>query len=391
MALRDSPFGELKVPLALTAAVALLVAVVVAVALLLSDRRETFQTEAYGVTRQVGDAVAVPVSGAIAAPGRWGGVGLENLRGYFFAVSENRRLKADLKEARQWRDVAIALRDTNERYKTLLGLKTEPPIPMVAARTVTDSRGPFANTRLANAGKEKGVKAGNPVMSENGLVGRIIGVTTGASRILLLTDVASRTPVMIDRTNARAILTGDGGPNPKLDYLRGQNPVKDGDRVLTSGDGGVLPRGLPVGTAVKGLDGRWRVVLASDSAPIDFVRILLFQDFSQLANAKELDQMTTPPPSSGSASIGLVNPPPAAPPPATPAPTVKPAALVAKPPSPSPKPAIASSGTKPAATGPRLATTRPAPARKPVTPGAAPVAQAPIAAPPAPVDAEIPH
>ncbi|WP_304170863.1 rod shape-determining protein MreC [Phenylobacterium aquaticum] len=391
MALRDSPFGELKVPLALTAAVALLVAVVVAVALLLSDRRETFQTEAYGVTRQVGDAVAVPVSGAIAAPGRWGGVGLENLRGYFFAVSENRRLKADLKEARQWRDVAIALRDTNERYKTLLGLKTEPPIPMVAARTVTDSRGPFANTRLANAGKEKGVKAGNPVMSENGLVGRIIGVTTGASRILLLTDVASRTPVMIDRTNARAILTGDGGPNPKLDYLRGQNPVKDGDRVLTSGDGGVLPRGLPVGTAVKGLDGRWRVVLASDSAPIDFVRILLFQDFSQLANAKELDQMTTPPPSSGSASIGLVNPPPAAPPPAPPAPAVKPAALVAKPPSPSPKPAIASSGTKPAATGPRLATTRPAPARKPVTPGAAPVAQAPIAAPPAPVDAEIPH
>ncbi|WP_304191700.1 rod shape-determining protein MreC [Phenylobacterium aquaticum] len=391
MALRDSPFGELKVPLALTAAVALLVAVVVAVALLLSDRRETFQTEAYGVTRQVGDAVAVPVSGAIAAPGRWGGVGLENLRGYFFAVSENRRLKAELKEARQWRDVAIALRDTNERYKTLLGLKTEPPIPMVAARTVTDSRGPFANTRLANAGKEKGVKAGNPVMSENGLVGRIIGVTTGASRILLLTDVASRTPVMIDRTNARAILTGDGGPNPKLDYLRGQNPVKDGDRVLTSGDGGVLPRGLPVGTAVKGLDGRWRVVLASDSAPIDFVRILLFQDFSQLANAKELDQMTTPPPSSGSASIGLVNPPPAAPPPAPPAPAVKPAALVAKPPSPSPKPAIASSGTKPAATGPRLATTRPAPARKPVTPGAAPVAQAPIAAPPAPVDAEIPH
>ena len=297
MAFRENPLGELKVPLALTAAAVLLVCVVVAAALLISDRRETFQSEAYGVTRQVGDAVAVPVSGAVAAPARWGGGLLDDIRGYFFAVSENRQLRAELKDARQWRDVAIALRDTNDRYKALLGLRTEPPIPMIAARTVTDSRGPFANTRLANAGKEKGVKAGNPVMSENGLVGRIIGVTTGASRILLLTDVASRTPVMIDRTNARAILTGDGGPNPKLEYLRGKDPVVQGDRVLTSGDGGVLPRGLPVGVAVKGLDGHWRVALASDAAPIDFVRILLFQDFSQLANTDELDEMKVPPPS----------------------------------------------------------------------------------------------
>ncbi len=307
MAFRESPFGELKVPLAWTAAVALIVAVVVAVALLISDRRETFQSEAYGVTRQVGDAVVTPVSGALAAPGRWTGLGMENLRDYLFAVSENRRLKAELKEARQWRDAAISLRDTNERYKALLGLKTEPPIPMVAARTVTDSRGPFANTRLANVGQADNIQPGNPVMSENGLVGRVIGVTRGASRILLLTDIASRTPVMIDRTNARAILTGDGGPNPKLDYLRGRDPVKQGDRVLTSGDGGVLPRGLPVGVAVKGLDGRWRVILASDAAPIDFVRILLFQDFSQLtkAQAAELDKMPVPPPSAAPEGVGV--------------------------------------------------------------------------------------
>src|SRR5690606_32244652 len=86
-----------------------------------------------------------------------------------------------------------------------------------------------------------------------------------------------------------------GGPNPKLEYLRGRDPVKKGDRVLTSGDGGVLPRGLPVGTAVKGLDGRWRVVLDSDTAPIDFVRILKFEDFSQLADQKALSMSVMPP------------------------------------------------------------------------------------------------
>jgi len=288
------------------------VAVVVAVTLLLSDRRETFQTEAYGATRQLGDAVAAPVTQTLATPTEWLGNGVDYVRGYFFAVSENRRLKAELVQAAEWRDAALSLRDTNERYKSLLGLKTDPPIPMAAARTVSGSRGPFANTRLANAGVEKGIKVGNPAMSEIGLVGRVIGVTQGASRILLLTDIASRTPVMVDRTNARSILTGDGGPNPKLEYLRGKDPVKEGDRIVTSGDGGVLPRGLPVGVAVKGLDGRWRVALASDASPIDYVRILLFQDFSQLANAAELNRVPPPPPpeTRPAALVGVTPAPP---------------------------------------------------------------------------------
>ena len=304
MSLRDNPLGELKVPLTWTAAIALVVAAVVAVALLLSDRRETLQAEAYGASRRASDTVLAPVGNVLSAPERWTGAGVSSIQDYFFAASENRRLKAELKEMRQWRDVALALRDTNDRYRTLLGLKTDPPIPMVAARIVTDSRGPFADTRLANAGAEKGIRAGNPVMSENGLVGRVIGVATGASRVLLLTDIASRTPVMMDRTNARAILTGDGGPNPRLDYLRGREPVREGDRVLTSGDGGVIPRGLPVGTAVKGLDGRWRVVLASDRSAIDFVRILLFEDFTQVVNLQELNKMPVPPPTPGGPSEG---------------------------------------------------------------------------------------
>jgi rod shape-determining protein MreC len=333
VSLRDNPLGELKVPLTWAAAVALIVAVVAATAILLSDRRETFKAEAYGATRRASDTYLAPVGDVLSAPVRWTGAGFDAVRDYFGAASENRDLKAQLREMKQWRDVAIALKDENARYRTLLGLKTDPPIPMVAARIVTDSRGPFADTRLANAGRERGVKAGNPVMSENGLVGRVIGVTDGASRVLLLTDIASRTPVMIDRTNARAILTGDGGPNPRLDYLRGRDPIREGDRVLTSGDGGVVPRGLPVGTAVKGLDGRWRVVLASDRAPIDFVRILLFQDFTQVVNQKELNEAPVPPPTPGaaaapkpaSADATVTTPKPASP--AAPAdPSAKPAA-----------------------------------------------------------------
>lgn len=314
MPFREGPLGDLKVPLTWTAAVALIVAAVIAVAFLLADRRETLQEQAYGVTRQTVDVVARPVSGAIAAPGRWTGLGLDYVRSYFFTASENRRLKAELAEMRQWRDRALDLQDQNQRFKSLMGLRTDPPIPMAAARMVSDSRGPFANTRLADAGSERGIVVGNPVLNERGLIGRVVGVAGGVSRVLLLTDIASRTPVMIDRTNARAILTGDGGPNPKLDYLRGVDPIQQGDRVVTSGDGGVVPRGLPVGAAVKGLDGRWRVVLFADQASIDYVRILLFKDFAQLADQKQLETRSLPPVTTEDPQTSILSaPPPPAP------------------------------------------------------------------------------
>lgn len=378
MSLRESPLGELKVPLAWTAGIAVVVAIIAAIAVLVSDRRETFRAEAYGATRGAADRVLTPVGDALSAPGRWTGAGVESVKDYFFAVSENRRLKAELKEMSQWRDVALALRNENARFRTLMGLKMDPPIPMAAARIVADSRGPFANTRLANAGEERGVKVGHPVMSENGLVGRIIGVTTGASRVLLTTDTASKIPVMIDRTNARAILQGDGGPNPKLDYLRGQNPVQEGDRVMTSGDGGVMPRGLPVGTVVKGLDGRWRVVLAADKAPIDFVRILLFEDFTQLANQKQLAEKHVPPPIGGSVAVGL------APAPSTPAASPTPTTAAVKPAGSTPP---ATTPATPPKSTPTIAAAKPqapeTPAAK-ATPAAAPPATSAATSKPAP-------
>jgi rod shape-determining protein MreC len=127
------------------------------------------------------------------------------------------------------------------------------------------------------------------VINEHGLVGRVVGTSRGVSRMLLLTDVGSRTPVLVNRTDARALLTGDGSPNPRLEFIRGVGSVKVGDRILSSGDGGGFPRGLPIGVAAKGIDGSWRVKLFSDRGAIDFVRVMLFEDFGQLIGADDLN------------------------------------------------------------------------------------------------------
>jgi rod shape-determining protein MreC len=293
--LRDGPFQDLKVPLTWTAAVAVLVSAVIGVALVLGDRRATVQGHATEAARDAFDRVARPVSGVLDAPVRWVDGGIDSVRSYFFAVSENRRLKQELADLQHWRDEAIALRHDNARYESLLGLKTDPPIPMASARVIADAHGPFADTRLADAGVEEGVRAGNPVMTEHGLVGRILGVAKGVSRILLLTDVSSRLPIMDDRTDSRGILTGDGSGAPTLEYLRGDQPVKAGDRILSSGDGGLFPRGLPVGEVYQSMDGNWRVRLDSDDGPIDNVRILLFNDVSQLARLPGLSSTSVPP------------------------------------------------------------------------------------------------
>jgi rod shape-determining protein MreC len=349
---RDSPFQELKVPLTWTAGVAAVLAAALAVALFVSDRKDQARVDAealgHAKVRAGFDMGMAPVSGLLAAPVRWVNDGAASVGDYFFAVSENRRLKKEIAQLQQVRIDDIALHNLNRRYEELLKLRTEPPIPMVTARVVTDTRGPFSNARLIDVGTDGGVKIGNPAMTEQGVVGRVVGVSPNASRLLLLTDPESRTPVLIDRTNARAVLTGDGGPNPRLEYLRGKDPVRSGDRVLTSGDGGIFPRGLPVGVAEQDIRGVWRIRLYSESGSIDFVRVLVYDDFSQAVDQAKLAEAALPPLDAADAAklkVAETAPPPSA---AASAPPGAPAA--AAPP-----------GTPSAA--------RPPPARKPTRPG----------------------
>ena len=373
MAFRDGPFENIKVPLAWTAAVVVVVAVIGAIVLLLGDRTTSEGGSTMGAARGGFEAAAGPVGGVFAAPVRWAGAARDYVGGYFFAIGENRRLKAEIAELRGWRDEAIAQKNINGRYEALLGLRTEPPVPMATGRAISESRGPFSNAKLIDVGSAKGVRIGNPVVTEHGLVGRVTGVTGGVSRVVLLTDVASRTPVMIERTDARAMLTGDGGDSPRLEFIRGSGSIKAGDRILSSGDGGGLPRGLPVGVAAKGVDGAWRVKLFSDHGAIDYVRVLLFQSFGQLVspnalNAPPLAGLTTAPEPSA-AEVGAIRDAAARRAAAQQAQAERARAAAATP-APTPAPAAAPTAARPAVTSPRRAASTPSPA--PVAPSPAP-------------------
>lgn len=375
MAYRDSPFQEIKVPLTWTAAAATVVALGLAVLVFSNDRKDQAKghVQALGHTqvRAGFDTVMAPISGVLAAPMRWIGDGASSIGDYFDAVSENRKLKKQIADLRQMEIDNAMLRNANRRYEELLKLRTEPPIPMVTGRVVADTRGPFSNARLIDVGANSGVKIGNPAMTDQGVVGRVVGVAGNASRLLLLTDPESRTPVLVDRTNARAVLTGDGGANPRLDYLRGKDVVKNGDLVLTSGDGGLYPRGLPVGVAQQDIRGVWRVRLLSDRGSIDFVKVLVYDDFSQVVDQARLTATAMPPlPGAQEAQVKAAAAKPAT---TAPSPGSAPASAV-KPGAPAPPSKVAaplsSAASPPGRTGvatarPTATKTAPSPVRKP--------------------------
>lgn len=300
---KNGHFEHLKLPMTWAVMGVVALVCVTAALLFLGDRREEVDSSGYA-NRAGFDTVAGFPDKVLAYPVHKIGDGTNWFDDYFFAIRENRKLKMKVAELTQYRDLYIEEKDINTRYEKLLNLRTEPPVEMVTARSVAVSRGPFANNRLIDAGSSKKIAFGNPVITDQGLVGRIVGVSSDVSRVLMVTDVTSHVPVMILRSDARAMMSGDGGGYPKLDFVRGKDSVKAGDQILSSGDGGIFPRGLPVGEAVKGVDNVWRVRLYSNRSAIDFVKVLLFKDFSQLPNRDTI--LRTPP-------VSDVLPPPALP------------------------------------------------------------------------------
>ena len=196
-------------------------------------------------------------------------------------------LEARVRDLQRWKDLAETMALRMERYEKLLDLVGETQGQAVTARVVAEENGPFAATRIANAGAANGVRDGFAVVNENGLVGRVIRVGEYTSRILLLTDFSSRIPVMGTLSGDRALLVGDSGSGAQLLEPETPDKIVPGEIWVTSGDDGKLPLGVRVGTARK--DGAtWRIDLAMESAPVDFVRMVPPPDFASPETAPAL-------------------------------------------------------------------------------------------------------
>jgi rod shape-determining protein MreC len=218
--------------------------------------------------------VAAPVLGLVARPAGAVDAAVDRFHDAVALYRENARLREENARLLQWQQAAQNLHSENARLKGLLNLVPEGNVSFVTGKVIAASGGTFARSLLVNAGKVDGVSRGQAATAGEGLAGRIAEVGERASRVLLITDLNSRIPVVIDGSRERAVLGGDNSDQPRLLYL-GQKPnVRVGDRIVTSGDGGIFPPGLPVGVVASISDAIVRVEPFVELSRLDFVRIV---------------------------------------------------------------------------------------------------------------------
>lgn len=173
--------------------------------------------------------------------------------------AENVRLAEENSRLMHWQTVARELDNENKALRGQLNYAPDPDSAFISARVIGDTGGAFVHSMLINAGSREGVRKGQAVIAGENLIGRIAEVGDRSARILLLTDINSHIPVVIEGSRAKAILSGDNSDRPRLAYLAPNSNPAVGNRVVTSGHGGAFPPGMPVGVIASIQDGIVRV------------------------------------------------------------------------------------------------------------------------------------
>jgi rod shape-determining protein MreC len=250
---------------------ALLFLIIAAFAIMLLGKADTLVVER--ARSGVVDAVA-PVMDALSRPIATVSEGVDRVDRFFSVYEENAQLREQNARLLEWQSAALALAAENSTFRKMLNFVPERGASFAAARVIGDSGGAFVRSVLINGGTVDGIQKGDAVVNGNGLIGRIAESGRRSGRVLLVSDLNSRIPVVGEKSRVRAILAGDNSPSPKLAFLSPNAQLEVGDRIVTSGHGGVFPAGLPVGRISSIGDGGIRVQPFADFYRLEYVRII---------------------------------------------------------------------------------------------------------------------
>ncbi len=196
-------------------------------------------------------------------------------------VAQARRNAEELALARrdleQLREVIRVLRHENSSLKKLVDLVDVPDETSISAPVLADTSSPFRNSLLIGIGSENRVEPGWPVTDGDGVVGRIADVSRTVARVILLTDSSSRIPIKILPSGTRGLVVGDHTSQPLVQLLERVGRANPGDRVVTTGEGGVFPPNYLVGTLAFSPSGRVRVLPSADFRDLIHLKVVRYR------------------------------------------------------------------------------------------------------------------
>jgi rod shape-determining protein MreC len=216
----------------------------------------------------------LPVFAAISQPFQTAVDVISDVSGVAQMRAEIAQLQSENIRLREWYQTALLLQSENQSLQALLNLKTEPQHRFVTTRVVSDSGSAYVKSLVIAAGQNDRVQKDHAVLAENGMIGRIIEAGRNSSRVLLITDMNSRVPILIEGSRQKAIMTGTNETLPMLMHLPPDTVIEPGARVITSGHGGIFPPGLPVGRIERTDGGEYFVRPFADMNRVTYVRVL---------------------------------------------------------------------------------------------------------------------
>ena len=216
-----------------------------------------------------------PVIDFVSAPIRGVETMAEGIRTVASLRAENVRLQAENDLLQRWRRRAEILESENQQLRSVTGTVSDENRSLITARAVTAPGGSFAHTILIAIGDESGIAAGDPVITSNGLVGIVYEVGRAYARVLMISDINARIPVMLASSSWPGLTIGRNGEYLELAFLPAEARPEVGELVLTSGHGGILPAGLAVGRVDRVDGGDIRVRPAVEFRNLGYVSVLI--------------------------------------------------------------------------------------------------------------------
>ena len=189
--------------------------------------------------------------------------------------AENRRLREEVQELRVQSLRVIETDDENRRLRRLLALQEQLPLTTLSGEIIAREWGGWIRSLTVNRGRGDNVPRLTAVISPNGLIGRVVDVRPGASIVQVLTDPTSTVGAHVLRTRTPGIVEGDPRGTLRFKFMaRDGASIQSGDVLVTAGQGGLFPRGIPIGT-VRSIDNRGAALFhyAELTPAVDFARV----------------------------------------------------------------------------------------------------------------------
>lgn len=220
-----------------------------------------------------GSYVAMPVIQVLIWPAKMVTKGYEYLTNLWHIQQDNEALRAENEALHKLQNKYDSLEIENKLLSDLLNYVTLPQAGFISAKMVAEERGVFAHAIVAYVG-DKQVNKGDVVLANGSVVGRIDKQLQSYAKVILLTDISSNIPVIIENTRIRGILKGDNSQYPKLVFTPLDAEISVGDRIVTSGVSGVFPAGLPIGYVHSIVKNEIKVRLFASLEKLEYVKIV---------------------------------------------------------------------------------------------------------------------